>query len=152
MATLYSTEATNENNPTAKNLLDADTAQASVVYSQASYVTTTALAASDVIRMIKIPEGYTPIANTFVVASDGVAATTCTVKVGTDLDTDSIIASASDVNTANVYVVTTSNKGAAVTTPVTTTADGWIVVLVAALTGTATAGKVINVSGCFAKA
>jgi hypothetical protein len=152
MATLYSTEATNENNPTAKNLLDADTAQASVVYSQASYVTTTALAASDEIRMIKIPEGYTPIANTFVVASDGVGATTCTVKVGTDLDTDSIIASASDVNTANVYVVTTSNKGAAVTTPVTTTADGWIVVLVAALTGTATAGKVINVSGCFAKA
>jgi hypothetical protein len=102
--------------------------------------------------MIKIPEGYTPIANTFVVASDGVAATTCTVKVGTDLDTDGIIATASDVNTANVYVVTTSNKGAAVTTPVTTTADGWIVVLIQALTGTATAGKVINVSGCFAKA
>ncbi len=154
MATLYSTEGAKQNDPTAKNLLNGGTSQAAVVYAKGSYTTTTALAAADVIRMFKIPEGYTPVANSFVLASDGVGASSCTAKLGTDLDTDAFIASASDLNTANAYVVTNSNAGAEVTTPVTANvaAGGWVTVEIAALTGTATADKVITVSGLFAKA
>jgi len=155
MATLYSTEGAKQNDPTAKNLLNGGVSQANVVYGKASYVATTALAANDVIRMFKIPEGYTPIADSFVLSTDGVAATTCTAKLGTDLDTDAFIASAEDLNSAAVVSpLTATTAGAEVTTPVTANvaAGGWVVVEIAALTGTATAGKVINVYGTFAKA
>ena len=153
MATLYSTEGTKENNPVAKNLLDADTAQASVVYSNAQYVTTGSETSADTVYMIKIPEGYTPIGQSFVLYSDGVNGTTCTATVGTVSDPNSIIANGKDINSAGTFFsALAADAGADTQTPVTTTADGWIVVDFATLTGTLDASKVINLSGMFAKA
>jgi hypothetical protein len=156
MATLYSTEGAKQNDPTAKNLLNGDSAQSSVVYGKGSYTTTATLAAADVIRMFKIPEGYTPIVESFTLKTDGVGATTCTANLGTDLDPNAIISSNVDINTANNYFTAgdegTSNVGVEALTPTITTADGWVTVTIVALTGTAGAGNVINVSGLFAKA
>lgn len=153
MATLYSTEGAKQNDPTPKNLLDADTTQASVVYSSAQYVATAAETSSDTVRMMKIPEGYTPIGQSFVLYSDGVAGTTCTATVGTETDPNSIIANGKDINSAGTFFsALAADAGADTQTPVTTTADEWIVVDFATLTGTLTAAKVINVSGMFAKA
>lgn len=156
MATFYSTQGTKQNDPTAKNLLNGDSAQSSVVYGHASYIITAALAAADVIYMFKIPKGYTPIADSFKLATDGVTATTCTANLGTVLDPNAFIASNVDLNTAKTYLVSgdegTANDGVETLTPTITTADGWVAVTIVALTGTATAGQVINVSGLFAKA
>ena len=65
MAIIYSTEGAKQNDPTAKNLLNGDEAQSSVVYGKGSRIVTTALAAGDEIRMFKIPTGYTPIVEDF---------------------------------------------------------------------------------------
>lgn len=149
--TVYSTEGAKQNSPTPKNLLPADTNQASVVYSSAQYVVDGTETSATTIGMIKIPEGYTPIGQTFALYSDGTAGS-LTAKVGTDTDPDSIISTAKAVGTGGTFFAAlAADAGADVGTPVTTTAAEWIVVDIAA-GSSATAGKVISVSGCFAKA
>lgn len=152
MATVYTNRATIQNATTPSTLLDSGLLTPRTHTIDATYTVTTALAANDIIRLVKLPAGSKIIPNQSFIDSDGVGATTCTLTIG---DTDTTAAgvdatdadrygAALDVNAAGVDAFNSSTRGVASNTPYALQSESWITATVATLTGTATADRVLT--------
>lgn len=148
MATVYTDVGTKQNAPSfaSSNIVESLSLTPEFNVATATYTVTTALAANDVIRIAKLPAGAQVIPHLSQIDSDGVGATTATVKIG-DLDTtvagvdasdDDRYGAAIDVNAAGKDLFDSSTRGVASNTPYTLQSDSWITATVATLTGTAT--------------
>ena len=152
MATVYTTQGAIIAAPTASNRLAADQLGNEIQYAYGQYVVTAALAADDVIRITRLPQGARIIPHLSQVDSDGVGATTATIKIG-DLDVTSAGVDASDddrygaaldVNAAGKDLFDSSTRGVASNNSYALQSESWITATVATLTGTATADRVLT--------
>jgi hypothetical protein len=150
MATLYSTEGAKQNDPTAKNLLDAEAQQASMVYCEATYVCDASESASDTVRLFKIPEGYRAISPLFSVDTDGIGGTSAIISLGTET-TAAAFAASLDITAAGIEDA--ADSGSESLTPATVSVgDEWCIATFTTLTAAPTAAKKFVVRGYFAKA
>ena len=152
MATVDTNTAAIQAAPTASNRLAADQIGNSVKFAYAKYVVTAALAANDIIRLVKLQAGARVIPHLSQIDSDGVGASTCTLTVG---DTDTTAAgvdatdadrygAAIDVNAAGKDLFDGGTRGVASNSSYALQSYSWITATVATLTGTATADRVLN--------
>lgn len=150
MATVYSNVAQNQSDAASKLTGMADRAEGQamgglVQVAYATYTVTAALAAADVINIVKLPAGARILPQLCRVQTDGVGATTCTINIGPASDAD-LYATAINVNAA-----TTTQGGIAWDEEVAgelltdiASPEEWVTATVAALTGTATAGRLVS--------
>lgn len=154
MATVYTNVATKQNAPSfaSSNINEAIVLTPKTRVATATYTVTAALAANDIIRLVKLPAGSVVIPHLSQIDGDGVGATTATLTVG---DTDTTAAgvdatdadrygAALDVNAAGKDLFDSSTRGVASNAPYALQSDSWITATVATLTGTATADRVLT--------
>lgn len=154
MATVYTNVATKQNAPSfaSSNINEAIVLTPKTRIATATYTVTAALAANDVINIVKLPKHSVVIPHLSQVDSDGVGATTATIKIGdndvtaagVDASDDDRYGAALDVNAAGKDAFDSSTRGVASNTPYALQSDSWIQATVATLTGTATADRVLT--------
>lgn len=90
MATVYSTQATKQNDPKPKNMLDGKTLTPNFTVIEVDYTIGTT-ANADVLNLVKLPKGtiINPIYS-WVVSDGDVAATSATITVGANGDVDAL--------------------------------------------------------------
>lgn len=152
MATVYTTQGAIINDITLSNRLAADLLGNPVQLAYAQYIVTAALAANDIIRLVKLPQGARIIPGQSQIDTDGVGATTATLTIG---DTDTTAAgvdatdadrygAALDVNAAGKDLFDGATRGVASNNSYALQSESWITATVATLTGTATAARVLT--------
>jgi hypothetical protein len=150
MAILYSAEATKQLTPTAKNLLVAETQQASMVYCEGTYTTDASEANGDTIRMFKIPEGYRSVPTLMSLDTDGIGGTSAIVSFGTET-TAAAFGASLDITAAGLEKC--DDSGSESLTPATVSVEGeWCILTFTTLTASPTASKTVIARGVFAKA
>jgi len=146
MATLYGALAALQNSPSNKTPVGPLEAFPNTRTLLLRYTQTGSEAASDIVRLYKLPPGAIVIPQLSAVTSSGVSATTATITVGdykpdgTVLDADRYSTSL-DVQAAGADSFT---GGVAAATPFVTTEDSWLTFTYATLTGTVTASATLD--------
>lgn len=152
MATFDSNTAAIQAAITASNRLAADQVGNPVHFAYATVTVTAALAANDILRLVKLAPGARVIPHLSQIDSDGVGASTCTLTIG---DTDTTAAgvdatdadrygAAIDVNAAGKDLFDGGTRGVASNASYALQSNSWITATVATLTGTATASRILN--------
>lgn len=152
MATVYTDIGAISNAPTLSNRYQGNKKFGDLHLVTAVYTVTAALAANDIIRIVKLPAGARIVPHLSQIDTDGVGATTATLTVGdTDAQSDGTDATdadrygaALDVNAAGKDLFDGATRGVASNTPYALQSESWITATVATLTGTATAGRVLT--------
>lgn len=146
MATLYGALAALQNTPSNKTPVGPLEAFPSTRTLLLRYTQTGSEAASDIVRLYKLPPGAIVIPQLSAVTSSGVSATTATITVG-DYKPDGTALDADRYSTAlNVQAAGDDSftGGAAASTPFVTTEDSWLTFTYATLTGAVTAGGTLD--------
>ncbi len=151
MAQFDSDKAAKEADPTAKNLLNSEEANASVVYREATYTISSGATevANDTVRLFKVPEGFRAISSDFSVDTDGVGGTSAIISIGTASNPDSI---ASGIDITSAGFARADDSGDESLDPATATTTEFLLATFTTLTAAPTADQKFIVKGYFAKA
>ena len=152
MASFYTDIGAIQNAPSLTNRMPAGKLTPKTFVANGRYVVTGTEVATDKIYIAKLPEGSQVIPHLSQVDSDGVGATTATLSFGDEDFTKAGVAAgsvtrygtAADVNAAGKDLFDGATRGAASNLAYTLQTDSWIVATFATLTGTPTAGRVLN--------
>lgn len=145
-----STQAAKQADPTAKNLLNSEEQNASLVYCEAEYIAAGTEVANDTVRLFKIPVGYRAVSPLWSVDTDGLAGTSTIISLGTAA-VPAAFGAALDITAAGLEQCLDS--GSESLAPATATVDGdYCYATFTTSTATPTAAQTFIVRAVFAKA